>query len=218
MIILYKKAYKIILSNLFFCFCCSGIIQAQIDTTKLPITIDAESTGYLGDQSILTFENLHLSQGGISISSDKGQASKLDFENSTWKFEGNVKVILKNGKIESSSAYLEFEKHQIKTAIISGNQAMIEVHREGGNSPILAKANRINYDFENDIVDFSGDVTIEEDGNQISSDYLVYNINNQTIQAQSSNKDNPQVKITYTPRIKDKEGTKTNSVPKNIEK
>ncbi len=218
MIIQYKKAYKIILSILFFSFFCSGIIQAQIDTTKLPITIDAESTGYLGDQSILTFDNLHLSQGDISISSDKGQASQLDFENSTWKFEGNVKVILKNGKIESSSAYLEFEKHQIKTAIISGNQAMIEFRREGGNSPTLAKANRIIYDFENDIVDFSGDVTIEEDGNQISSDYLVYNINNQTIQAQSSNKDNPQVKITYTPRIKDKEGTKTNSVPKNIEK
>jgi len=218
MIILYKQVYKILLSTLLFSFFCSGIIQAQIDTSKLPITIDAESTGYLGDQSILTFENLHLSQGDISISSDKGQASQLDFENSTWKFEGNVKVILKNGKIESSSAYLEFEKHQIKTAIISGNQAMIEFRREGGNNPTLAKANRIIYDFENDIVDFTGDVTIEEDGNQISSDYLVYNINNQTIQAQSSNKEGPKVKITYTPRTKDKEETKTNSAPRKLEK
>jgi len=218
MIIQYKKAYKIILSILFFSFFCSGIIQAQIDTTKLPIIIDAESTGYLGDQSILTFENLHLSQGDISISSDKGQASKLDFENSTWKFEGNVKIILKNGKVESSSAFLEFEKHQIKTAIISGNQAIIEFRREGENSLTLAKANRIDYDFEKDIVDFSGNVTIEEDGNQISSDYLVYNINNQTIQAQSNNKDNPKVKITYTPRIKNKEETETSSIPKEIEK
>ena len=218
MIILYKKAYKIILSTLLFSFFYSGIIQAQIDTTKLPITIDAESTGYLGDQSILTFKDLNLSQGDISISSDKGQASKLDFENSTWKFEGNVKIVLKNGKIESSSAYLEFEKHQIKTAIISGNQAIIEIRRGGVDNSTLAKANRIDYDFEKDIVDFSGDVTIEEDGNQISSDYLVYNINNQTIQAQSNNKDNPKVKITYTPRMKNKEETETNSIPKEIEK
>ena len=218
MIIIYKQTYKILLSTLLFSFFYSGIIHAQIDTSKLPITIDAESTGYLGDQSILTFKDLHLSQGDISISSDKGQASKLDFENSTWKFEGNVKIILKNGKVESSSAFLEFEKHQIKTAIISGNQAVIEFRREGGNSPTLAKANRIDYDFEKDIVDFSGDVTIEEDGNQISSDYLVYNINDQTIQAQSNNKDNPKVKITYTPRMKNKEETETNSIPKEIEK
>jgi lipopolysaccharide transport protein LptA len=218
MIIVYKQTYKILLPILLFSFFYSGIIQAQIDTSKLPITIDAESTGYLGDQSILTFKDLRLSQGDISISSDKGQASKLDFENSTWKFEGNVKIILKNGKVESSSAFLEFEKHQIKTAIISGNQAIIEFRREGENSPTLAKANRIDYDFEKDIVDFSGDVTIEEDGNQISSDYLVYNINNQTIQAQSNNKDNPKVKITYTPRMKNKEETETNSIPKEIEK
>jgi len=218
MITQYKLAYKIILSTLLFGFSYSGIIKAQIDTSKLPITIDAESTGYLGDQSILTFKDLYLSQGEISISSDKGQASKLDFENSTWKFEGNVKIVLKNGKIVSSSAYLEFERHQIKTATIKGSQAVIEFHREGKDSPTLAKANRIDYDFEKDIVDFSGDVTIEEDGNQISSDYLVYNINNQTIQAKSSNMDNPKVKITYTPRMKNEEEIKSNSVLRNIEK
>ena len=61
-------------------------------------------------------------------------------------------------------------------------------------------ANRIDYDFEAAMIDFSGDVTIIEDGNQISSNYLLYNIEQQTIQAQSDNQDDPKVRITYTPR------------------
>lgn len=73
--------------------------------------------------------------------------------------------------------------------------------REGKKTQTIAKANRIDYDFEKSLVDFSGNVSIEEDGNQISSDYLVYNLDNQSIQAQSNNKDDPNVKITYTPNI-----------------
>ena len=73
--------------------------------------------------------------------------------------------------------------------------------REGKKTQTIAKANRIDYDFEKSLVDFSGNVSIEEDGNQISSDYLVYNLDNQSIQAQSDSKDDPKVKITYTPNI-----------------
>ena len=81
---------------------------AQIDTTSLPITIDAQSTDYEGDPLILKFKKLNLSQGNIKISSDMGQASKLDFENSTWQFMGNVEITLENGKILANKTFLEF--------------------------------------------------------------------------------------------------------------
>jgi lipopolysaccharide export system protein LptA len=51
------------------------------------------------------------------------------------------------------------------------------------------------------MIDFSGRVSIVEDGNQISSSYLVYNIKKQTIQAQSKSQNDPKVKITFTPRV-----------------
>lgn len=174
---------------------------SQINSTELPINIDAESTGYIGDQSTLTFEKINISQGDISIYADYGESSKLDFENSIWKFEGNIEIKIENGSINSDYAYIEFKKHRIKNVKIRGVPATLVMTREGKKTQTIAKANRIDYDFEKSLIDFSGNVSIEEDGNQISSDYLVYNLDNQSIQAQSDNKDDPKVKITYTPNI-----------------
>ena len=176
-------------------------INAQINSVELPINIDAESTGYLADESVLTFTKLNLSQGGISISADRGEASKLDFENSTWKFEGSIRITLENGSIESDFAHLEFEGHQIKIARIQGSPAKLLIYREDQITRTSAIANRIDYDFQKSLIDFSGNVSIQEGGNQISSEYLVYNIKDQSIQAQSDSKDNSKVKITYTPNI-----------------
>ena len=176
-------------------------INAQINSAELPINIDAESTGYLADESVLTFTKLNLSQGGISISADRGEASKLDFENSTWKFEGNIRITLDNGSIDSDFAHLEFEGHQIKIARIQGSPAKLIIDTEDGVTKTSAIANRIDYDFQKSLIDFTGNVSIQEGGNQISSEYLVYNIKNQSIQAQSDSKDNSKVKITYTPNI-----------------
>ena len=197
----FKKSINIII-NIFILFVFDTTsINAQINSAELPINIDAESTGYLADDSVLTFTKLNLSQGGISISADRGEASKLDFENSTWKFEGNIRITLENGSIDSDFAHLEFEGHQIKIARIQGDPAKLIIYREDQITKSSAIANRIDYDFQKSLIDFTGNVSIREGGNQISSEYLVYNIKNQSIQAQSDNIDNSKVKITYTPNI-----------------
>ena len=197
----FTKSINIII-NIFILFLFDTTsINAQINSAELPINIDAESTGYLADESVLTFTKLNLSQGDISISADRGEASKLDFENSTWKFEGNIRITLENGSINSDFAHLEFEGHQIKIARIQGGPAKLIIYREDQITKTSAIANRIDYDFQKSLIDFTGNVSIQEGGNQISSEYLVYNIKNQSIQAQSDSKDNSKVKITYTPNI-----------------
>ena len=197
----FKKSINIII-NIFILFVFDTTsINAQINSAELPINIDAESTGYLADDSVLTFTKLNLSQGGISISADRGEASKLDFENSTWKFEGNIRITLENGSIESDFAHLEFEGHQIKTARIQGSPAKLLFNREDEVTRTSAIADRIDYDFQKSLIDFTGNVSIQEGGNQISSEYLVYNIKDQSIQALSDSKENSKVKITYTPNI-----------------
>ena len=197
----FQKSINIII-NIFILFLFETTsINAQINSAELPINIDAESTGYLADDSVLTFTKLNLSQGGISISADRGEASKLDFENSTWKFEGNIRITLENGSIDSDFAHLEFEGHQIKIARIQGSPAKLLIDNEDGATKTSAIAKRIDYDFQKSLIDFTGNVSIQEGGNQISSEYLVYNIKDQSIQALSDNKDNSKVKITYTPNI-----------------
>ena len=197
----YRKLINLIARLFIFLLFDTTSVNAQINSAELPINIDAESTGYLADESVLTFTKLNLSQGGISISADRGEASKLDFENSTWRFEGNIIIKLENGRIQSDFAHLEFEGHQIKIARIQGSPAMLLIDREAEVERTSAIANRIDYDFQRSLIDFTGNVSIQEGGNQISSEYLIYNIKDQSIQAQSNSDDNSKVKITYTPNI-----------------
>lgn len=172
---------------------------AQSDDLRLPVSLDADSTAYDGKSSMVMFRGLRLTQGELGISADEGFASKMDFEDSTWHFEGNVIIDVENGHIESDVADMEFNGYQLKTATIVGSPATFEMLRPGSDDTTYAEAGRLVYDFESGIVEFSEDATITEGGNQISSSYLVYNIREQRINASSSGDGDPKVRITYTP-------------------
>ena len=105
------------------CVTAPGIANAQLTDLRLPISLDAESTDYDGKNSMLMFKGLRLSQGNIGIEADEGRASKLDFEDSVWRFTGNVIIDVENGHIECQSADLRFISHQLTAADIVGAPA-----------------------------------------------------------------------------------------------
>ena len=177
----------------------SCALYAQTDDLRLPVSLDADSTAYDGKSSMVMFRGLRLTQGRLGISADEGFASKMDFEDSTWHFEGNVVIDIENGHIESDVADMEFSGYQLRTATILGSPATFEMQRPGSDEPTYAEAGRLVYDFDTGIVEFSGEATITEGGNQISSSYLVYNIREQRINASSGGEGDPKVRITYTP-------------------
>ena len=177
--------------------------HAQINNLRLPISLDADSTDYDGKNSMLLFEGLRLTQGNIGVQADRGLASKLDFEDSVWQFSGNVVIDTENGRIECETADLKFSGHQLAIASISGSPATFELQRLGSEETTYAEAGQLDYDFAAGVIEFSGDAVITEGGNQISSNYLVYNIEEQRINAQSAGEGEPRVKITYTPRATD---------------
>lgn len=176
---------------------------AQINDLRLPISLDADSTDYDGKSSMLMFEGLRLTQGNIGVQADQGLASKLDFEDSVWQFSGNVIIDTENGHIECDAADLKFSGHTLQLATISGSPAIFELQRTGSEETTYAEAGQLDYDFAAGVIEFSGDAIITEGGNQISSNYLVYNIKEQRINAQSAGEGEPRVKITYTPRATD---------------
>lgn len=173
--------------------------QAQVDDLRLPISLDADSTDYDGKSSMLMFRGLRLTQGSIGIVADEGRASKLDFEDSVWHFAGNVVIDTENGHIESETADLRFAGHQLQHATITGSPASFEMKRPGSDKTTYAEAGRLEYDFDAGIVEFSEQATITEGGNKISSNFLVYNISEQRIKAQSGGEGDEKVRITYTP-------------------
>jgi lipopolysaccharide transport protein LptA len=171
----------------------------QSEDLRLPISLDADSTAYDGKSSMLMFQGLRLTQGNIGIVADEGRATQLDFEDSVWHFSGNVVIDVENGHMESDSADLEFSGYQLRLATIAGNPATFTMRRPGNDQPTNAEAQRLVYNFDEGIVEFSGDASITEGGNQISSSYLVYNLREQRINASSGGDGDPKVRITYTP-------------------
>lgn len=176
-----------------------GFVASQTSDLRLPITLAADSTDYDGKSSMMMFQGLRLSQGTTNIEADEGRASKIDFEDSVWHFDGNVIIDVDAGHIESESAELRFADTQLRMAIIEGSPATFELKRPDSDEITYAQAGRLKYDLDAGTVEFSDEAVITEGGNQISSSFLMYNIIEQRINAQSSGEGDEKVKITVIP-------------------
>lgn len=174
--------------------------MAQGDNLRLPISLDADSSEYDGKSTMVVFKGLRLSQGSLGIEADEGRASKLDFQDSVWQLSGNVIIDVENGHIECDAADLTFSDYKLTLATITGSPASFRMQRPNNPDPTYAEASRLEYDLIKGIIEFSGQATITENGNQISSGYLVYNIREQLINAQSGGDGDPKVRIIYTPK------------------
>jgi lipopolysaccharide transport protein LptA len=177
-----------------------AVSAAQINDLRLPISLDADSTAYDGKNSMLMFRGLRLSQGNIGIEAAEGRASNLDFEDSVWQFSGNVVIDVENGHIECDTADLQFTEHQLTLATIVGTPATFELKRPGSDEATYAEAGKLRYDLLAGTIEFSENAVITEGGNQIESNYLIYNIIEQRINAQGSPEGDGKVRITYTPK------------------
>ena len=192
-----RSPFRIILV---LCIFSTGPVLAQGDNLRLPISLDADSSEYDGKSTMVVFKGLRLSQGSLGIEADEGRASKLDFKDSVWQLSGNVIIDVENGHIECDSADLTFFDYKLVLATITGTPASFAMQRPNSSEPTYAEAGRLEYDLAKGIIRFSEQATITENGNQISSSYLVYNIKEQLINAQSGGDGGPKVRITYTPK------------------
>lgn len=190
----------VIRTALALCLLLPALSPAQLTDSRLPISLDADFSDYDGKNSMLTFRGLRLSQGGIGIEAEQGMASKLDFEDSVWRLSGNVVIVVDNGRIECDSADLRFSNNQLTAADIGGSPATFVLTRPGNEESTRAEAGALRYDLKAGSIEFSDDAKITEGGNQIASDFLVYNIREQRIKAQGSADGDSKVKITFTPR------------------
>ena len=176
-----------------------ALALAQGNDLRLPISLDADSTDYDGKNSMLMFRGLRLSQGTTNIEADIGRASKLDFKDSVWHFSGNVIIDVDAGHIECETAALSFTDTQLRTATIKGSPATFVLRRPESDEILYAQAGNLQYDLIAGVIEFSDKAIITEQGNQISSSFLVYNIKEQRITAQSSADGEQKVKITVIP-------------------
>ena len=67
---------------------------------RLPMDIDADNTTIDGKNSMIIFSGLRLTQGQVSIQADEGRAARMELEDSSWHFTGNVIIDIGAGHIE----------------------------------------------------------------------------------------------------------------------
>lgn len=170
-----------------------------VDLDRLPWSIDSETMAFDGKTSTVIYTGLQFSQGEISIEADEGRATTREQETSTWKFLGNVIIDLNNGHIECDSAELRFNGSVLNVAVVTGSPATFELIRASADDKTYAEAGNLKYDVVKGIIEFSEQATITEAGNEISSNFLVYNIVERRINADSSGNADDRVRITYTP-------------------
>ncbi len=180
-----------------------ALLLAQTDNLRLPVIIDADQTTYDGKLSMVQFKGLRLTQGGLGIEADVAHASRMDFDDSVWHFSGNVVFDIDEGHIECDAADLEFSNFTLKVATIEGSPATFEFKREGSEDMTYASANKLHYDVAKAVIEFSGNATITEGSNKISSDTLVYKILEQRVNAVSSGNGGDRVKVIFTPPDED---------------
>src|SRR5690606_21286815 len=110
---------------------------------------------------------------------------------------GNVVIEARDGRVECDTADLQFRNKELQSARITGSPATFELRRPGSAAVTHAQAEKLLYDFTRRVAEFSGDAVITEGGNSISSDYLVYNIAEQRIKANTGGQG--KVRVRYTP-------------------
>ena len=187
---------------------CLAAAQINDLDMRLPMDIDADNTTFDGKNSMIIFNGLRLTQGTVSIQADEGRAARMELEDSTWQFSGNVVIEIGAGRIVCDNADLFFDEFQLQRAVVTGSPAIYDLKRPGSEGITHGEAGRLQYDVRAGVIEFSGQATITEGGNQISSNMLVYNIAEQRIKADSTGAEDGRVRITYTP---------TNGIEKTVE-
>jgi lipopolysaccharide export system protein LptA len=171
----------------------------QPDRSKLPITVEADSSDFDYRNEALRFRNVRITQGEIRIEAQQAAASGLDFENSRWQFEGTVRITVTGGFLSSDKATVDFRDNLVSRADIVGRPAQFEQKRE--TQLARGRAARIDYDLTAGTVKLVGDAWLSDGRNEITGPALTYDLGAQRVLAESSAaKDRVRIVINPKPR------------------
>ncbi len=166
-----------------------------------PINLDAASSEVDYKTNTVVFKDVVISQCAMRVAADHARATGLNFANSRWTFDGNVRIDAdQKGSIRSDAAVVEFKDNHIARATVTGKPAEFQQQREG----VLARghADEIVYDVNEQTVRLSKDAWLSDGQGEMKGPLLVYNIRAQTIKAESVPGDSGRIRITIDPNSK----------------
>lgn len=171
--------------------------RVQPDT---PITVDARSSDFDYKQGTLVFKGVRIAQGALAVEADQATATGLEFEDSRWTFQGNVRITTEDGSMQANEARVQFAKNQISNALVTGGPASFQQKRADGIA--RGRANRIEYDFGKGTVRLGEGAWLSDGKNEITGRTLVYSMRDRRVLATASEQNSERVRITINPQQK----------------
>ncbi|WP_319380040.1 lipopolysaccharide transport periplasmic protein LptA [Thiomicrorhabdus sp.] len=154
-------------------FCLAAISQSvyaeEKDESKTPVQIDADRLQVLEQQ-------------GTSI------------------YQGHVNIKQGSFELRGDEVEVKHPGNQLNTLIAKGQPASFQRYLREEKTLVKGRAQQIIYDAKNRIVTLKGNAEIEQSSkHKISGPELVYDIQNQTLQASSLPNQKQRISVTLTP-------------------
>src|SRR5580693_1083988 len=168
------------------------------------ILLEAQSTTIDLKTNTAVFSKIRISEGGMSITADQGQANEqrskdLYFENNVWNFRGNVKIVVEQGQLFSDDAQITFVNNALSKAIANGKPASFEQTVTKTGKPAKGHADTIDYDASKHLVRFLKDAYLTNGDHEITGQSLKYDVLGQKVIAEEAEQNSQRVRIVITP-------------------
>jgi Uncharacterized protein conserved in bacteria len=164
-----------------------------------PINLEAASSDFDYKNNSLLFRRVRITQGSLEVTAQQASASGLEFANSEWRLQGDVRIVVPGGMLQSSEARVQFRNNEIVSATIKGAPATFEQRLKENDQLARGRAAAIDYDVKQSIVRLTGDAWLTDGQNEINGNTLVYDIGRERVQANPNEKDPGGVHITINP-------------------
>jgi len=169
-----------------------------------PILLDAQSTSIDLKTNSAVFSKIRISQGGMSISADQGQASQqrsadMYFQDNVWNFRGNVKITVEQGQLFSDDAQITFVNNVLSKAVVNGKPASFEQTVAKTGKLAKGHADIIDYDAGKHLVRFLKDAYLTNGDHEILGQAVKYDILGQKVIAEEAEQNSQRVHIVITP-------------------
>jgi lipopolysaccharide export system protein LptA len=110
---------------------------------------------------------------------------------------GGVKINQGSLDIDSSTATISTRNGDPSRAVLSGSPVVLKQQMDDG-TPMTARASKVDYDLNTEIVVFTGNVKIEQPRGNMSGERIVYNM--KTGRVESGGAGNGRVKMRINPK------------------
>jgi len=153
--------------------------------------------------------NVTISGCDARIDARVARFTKLDFDDSRWTFEGDVRIRMETqqGSLNSDQAIVSFKNNQIDRVTITGKPAQFQQKRSDSNAIAYGRAGQIVYELGAGTVNLTDDAWVCDGSKEMRSAKLGYDLNKQEAEA-SSGPGGQRVRLTIDPRASKETNTK----------